>query len=136
MRPLQGMQPDSPTREPAHTATSAQSGAAAWSCSTDPPLDRAPSHQAFPPTLTDSGSMLYCPSPSPSSFQELQIKALSRGSLEANSQEATFSSAVPAGEPARCDSATFIEIRLSWAGSLTLHSTSGLSWEKNPIKKM
>ena len=69
------------------------------------PPYRASLHQAFPPILTDSWNSLYRhPPPSclfvPSSFQEHQIKALSRGSLEANSQETTFRSPVPADEPA------------------------------------
>lgn len=68
-------------------------------------LYRASLHQAFPPILTDSWSSLYRHPPPPclfvpSSFQEHQIKALSRGSLEANSQETTFCSAVPADEQA------------------------------------
>ena len=71
-------------------------------------LQHGPTHPgqgATPPGLPSHPhwlldlALLPLPAPSlfvPSSFQEHQIKALSRGSLEANSQEVTFHSADPA----------------------------------------
>lgn len=82
----------------------ARQGVAGWSCSMDPSLDRAPPLTLTPLPPSSWTPRTYSSHPSPprclfvlSSFQDHQIRALSRGSLEANSQEATFSSAAGPG---------------------------------------
>lgn len=102
----QGMQPD--FYEGASTC--AQMGAPRRVCILDLSLDQESpqelslSHPSSFKCLTPAAHLTAPPHLPflvvPSSFREYQIKALSRGSLEANSQEATFSAAFPAGEPA------------------------------------